>query len=66
MNILQARNQKNQNNRTDQTEQTRIIEQVKFTYSSLDKAFEKQTKTIKKQEKNKQMPLKPKANDQRL
>ena len=30
-----------------------IIEQAKFTYSPLGKAFEKQTKTIEDQEKNK-------------
>ena len=29
--------------------QQQIIEQVKFTYSSLGKSFEKQTKTIKEQ-----------------
>ena len=29
--------------------QQQIIEQVKFTYSPLEKAFEKQTKTIKGQ-----------------
>ena len=29
--------------------QQKIIEQVKFTYSPLGKAFEKQTKTIKDQ-----------------
>ena len=28
------------------SDQSRIIEQAKFTYSSLGKAFEKQTKTI--------------------
>ena len=31
--------------------QQQIIEQAKFTYSLLGKAFEKQTKTIKDQEK---------------
>ena len=30
-------------------DQSRIIEQGKFTYSSLQKAFEKQTKTIEEQ-----------------
>ena len=35
--------------------QQQIIEQAKFTYSSLGKAFEKQTKTIEDQEKNKLM-----------
>ena len=30
------------------------IEQAKFTYSSLEKAFEKQTKKIKDQKENKQ------------
>ena len=33
------------------SEQRRIIEQVKFTYSTLGKAFEKQTKTIQEQGK---------------
>ena len=33
--------------------QKQIIEQAKFTYSPLGKAFEKQTKTIEDQEKNK-------------
>ena len=33
--------------------QSRIIEQAKFTYSPLGQAFEKQTKTIEKQGKNK-------------
>ena len=32
-----------------------MIEQAKFTYYPLEKAFEKQTKTIKDQEKNKPM-----------
>ena len=31
--------------------QKQIIEQPRFTYSPLDKAFEKQTKTIEDQEK---------------
>ena len=35
--------------------QRQIIEQVKFTYCPLGKAFEKQTKTIEEQGKNKQM-----------
>ena len=35
--------------------QQQIIEQAKFTYSPLGKAFEKQTKTIEDQEKNKLM-----------
>ena len=35
--------------------QQQIIEQAKFTYSSLGKAFEKQTKTIEDQGKNKLM-----------
>ena len=34
-------------------DESRIIEQTKFTYSSLGKAFEKQIKTIKEQGKNK-------------
>ena len=33
--------------------QQQIIEQAKFTYSPLGQAFEKQTKTIENQEKNK-------------
>ena len=33
--------------------QSRIIEQGKFAYSALEKAFEKQTKTIEKKDKNK-------------
>ena len=41
--------------------QSRIIEQAKFTYSPLGKAFEKQTKTIEKQGKNKKMLLQIKA-----
>ena len=35
--------------------QQQIIEQAKFTYSPLGKAFEKQIKTIKIKEKNKLM-----------
>ena len=35
--------------------QQQIIEQTKFTYSPLRKAFEKQTKTIEDQGKNKLM-----------
>ena len=35
--------------------QQQIIEQAKLTYSPLEKAFEKQTKTIKDQGKNKLM-----------
>ena len=35
--------------------QKQIIEQAKFTYSPLGKAFEKQTKTIEDKEKNKLM-----------
>ena len=34
-------------------DQSRIIEQEKFTYSPLGKTFEKQTKTIEEQGKNK-------------
>ena len=37
-----------------QNNQSRIIEQAKFTYSLLGKAFEKQTKTIEEQEKQTQ------------
>ena len=33
--------------------QTQIIERTKFAYSPLGKAFEKQTKTIEKQGRNK-------------
>ena len=36
--------------------QQQIIQQAKFTYSPLGKAFEKQTKTIEDQGKNKLMP----------
>ena len=32
-------------------DQSRILEQAKFTYSTLDKAFEKQIKTIEEQGK---------------
>ena len=32
-------------------DRSRIIKQTKFTYSSLGKAFEKQTKTIQEQER---------------
>ena len=35
------------------SDQSRIIEQVKFIYSSLRKAFEKETKKLKNKEKNK-------------
>ena len=35
------------------SDQSRIIEQVKFTYSSLSKAFEKEIKKLKNKEKNK-------------
>ena len=35
------------------SDQSRIIEQAKFTYSPLGKAFEKQIKTIEEQKKNK-------------
>ena len=38
--------------------QQQIIEQAKFTYSPLGKAFEKQMKTIEDQSKNKLMLLK--------
>ena len=36
----------------------RVIEQVKFTYSPLGKAFEKQTKQLKNKKKNKLKPQK--------
>ena len=36
--------------------QQQIIEQAKFNYSPLGKAFEKQPQTIEDQEKNKLMP----------
>ena len=32
-------------------DQRRVIEQAKFAYSPLEKAFEKQTKTIEEQDK---------------
>ena len=35
------------------SDQSRIIEQAKFTYSSLSKAFKKQIKQLKNKEKNK-------------
>ena len=35
------------------TDQRRVIEQAKFIYSLLGKPFEKQTKTIENQRKNK-------------
>ena len=35
------------------SDQSGIIEQTKFTYSALGKGFEKQTKTIEEQGKNK-------------
>ena len=35
------------------SDQSRIIEQAKFEYSHLEKTFEKQTKTIEEQGKNK-------------
>ena len=38
------------------SDQSRLIEQAKFTYSPLGKAFEKQIKTIEEQEKNKLKP----------
>ena len=34
-------------------DQRRVIEQAKFSYSPLEKAFEKQTKTIEEQGRNK-------------
>ena len=37
------------------SDQQQIIEQAKFTYSLLEKAFEQQIKTIKDQGKNKLM-----------
>ena len=37
------------------SDQSRTIERARFTYSTLKKAFEKQTKTIEEQGKNKQM-----------
>ena len=42
-------------------DQRRVIEQAKFTYSPLGKAFEKQTKTIEKQGKNQVEALKEPA-----
>ena len=38
---------------TGPPDQRRVIEQAKFIYSPLGKAFEKQTKTIEEQGKNK-------------
>ena len=38
------------------SDQRRVIEQAKFSYFPLGKAFEKQTKTIEDRRKNKQMP----------
>ena len=35
------------------SDQSRIIEQIKFTYSPLGKTFEKKTKTIQEEGKNK-------------
>ena len=35
------------------SDQSRIIEQIKFTYSPLGKTFEKETKTIQEEGKNK-------------
>ena len=35
------------------SDQSRIVEQAKFTYSPLSKAFEKQQKQLKSKEKNK-------------
>ena len=46
--------------------QRQIIDQAKFTYSPLDKAFEKQTKPIEEQGRNEQMLSKIKTKDQRL
>ena len=43
--------------------QSRIIEQAKFTYSPLGKAFEKQTKTIKEQGKKEIKAIKVIKND---
>ena len=34
------------------TDQSQMIQQTKFAYSALGKAFEKQTKTIEKQGRN--------------
>ena len=44
-------------------DQIRVIEQAKFGYSPLGKAFEKQTKTIEEQGKNKCMLLQIKTKD---
>ena len=35
------------------SDQSRIIEQIKFTYSPLGKTFEKKTKTLQEEGKNK-------------
>ena len=44
-------------------DQRRVIEQAKFTYFSLGKAFDKPTKTIEEQEKNRQRLLQIKTRD---
>ena len=46
--------------------QRQIIEQAKFTYSPLAKAFEKQTKTTEEQGKSKKILLQIKAKNYRL
>ena len=47
-------------------DQRRVAEQAKFIYFPQGKSFEKQTKTIEEQGKNKQMLLRINAKDQRL
>ena len=51
--ILTEKKQKYQHYRQLSSDQSRIIEQDKFIYSPSGKTFEKQTKTIEEQGKNK-------------
>ena len=46
-------------------DQRRVIEQAKFSYYPLRKAFQKQTKTIEEQVKSKYMPLQIKTKEKR-
>ena len=47
-------------------DQRRVIEQAKFSYYPLRKAFQKQTKTIEEQVKSKYMPLQIKTKEKRF
>ena len=47
-------------------DQRRVIEQAKFSYYPLRKAFQKQTKTIEEQVKSKYMPLQIKMKEKRF